>query len=130
MPWNPDALVGDVVVHTQDDVNGIGLGQARVVWVAPANGTIDVAGGVWMVRALGRSNDWSVSIAGNTVAMGSISDGDAFDRASPFTFAAGATGSLTGVPVTEGQEVALELVKTHPTFGDFAGANMTITLTH
>jgi hypothetical protein len=123
-----DWLPGDVICHTTDTFNGMGSGTANIVWSSPIKGTIDIAGGVWMGRDIGRSNHWSLSINGSTVTSGDIASGDPYNRASPFLFSAGAGGAgvLTGVSVSIGDKVELDLTKTSSP-GDYVGITWTIT---
>jgi hypothetical protein len=125
-----DWELGDIVVHTTDTSNGIGSGLANVIWTSPADGTIDVSGSVWMGRNIGRSNHWDLSLNGISITSGDIFSGDAFDRASPFSFAAGTGGAaaLSDVMVAAGDVLKLELTKTS-NFGDYVGVNFTVVAT-
>ena len=124
--FSHDWLIGDVVTHTTDE-NGTGNGPANVTWTSPLNGTVDISGVVWMGRDVFRSNHWTLSLNGVPLTGGDISSGDTFNRASPFNFAAGSSGAsvLNDVPVTIGDVITLQIVKTS-TIGDFAGVNFTI----
>jgi hypothetical protein len=128
-----DWQTGDVVVHTQDDFNGSGNGTANVVWVSPISGTIDITGGVWEGRDIGsfggglRGNQWNLYVKGQLVSTGTISGGDPYSRANPFTFSLGSGGpiALNDIPVALGDTVTLELVRTSVD-GDFVGVNLAI----
>ncbi len=125
-----DVIAGDVAVHTTDSFNGSASGTANVIWTSPADGTIDVAGAVWMARDIGRSNDWFLLLNAAALSGGSISSGDPFDRANPFDFADGSGGAevLQDIPVSDGDLVELRITKTSG-FGDFVGVDLRITLT-
>ncbi len=124
--------IGDLVIHTRDDGNGLGYGEARVVWTSPAAGTIDVAGTIWLGRTtLGRSNNWTLSVAGMQVASGTITSSDWRGRTNPWSFAERAEEPLTGIPVSAGTEVVLEITKTEASpAGEFTGYTFAVTLAH
>lgn len=126
-----DWELGDVVVHSHDFANGLSATpSANVLWISPVDGTIDISGAVWMGREIGRSNDWQLFVNGALISSGSISSGDPFDRLNPFLFSMGLGGpsALLNVPVSIGDTVQLDIVRTS-LFGDFVGANLTITAT-
>lgn len=69
----PDFLKGDVLVHSQDDGNGPGNGQASVIWTAPASGTIRVAGVIWYAQsAQKRSNRFTLTLGSRKLASGTV----------------------------------------------------------
>lgn len=123
-----DWQLGDIVTHSTDGFNGIGSGLSNVIWTSPLNGMIDVSGGTWMVRDIGRGNHWDISLNGRSLTSGDISSGDAYNRANPFTFVAGSGGPtvLSQIPVVMGDVLRLQFTKTS-TAGDYAGVNLTIT---
>lgn len=125
-----DWQIGDVVVHTQDEINGPGLGPANVTWTSPLSGAIDISGAAWMGRDAGRADQWSVLVRNALVSQGDISSGDPYSRASPFDFAAGSggAGALQNIPVSAGDLVELRVTRT-TVFGDYVGVNFTIQAT-
>lgn len=124
-PPEHDWQEGDVVVHTADDVGGVGAGPARVVWTSPTHGTINVHGGLWMGRELGSASHWEISLDGVPLTGGDLSSGDAYDRANPFDFATGSGGdtALRDVAVAPGAELALTLTRTTQS-GDYVGVDL------
>src|SRR5262249_47406393 len=84
---------GDVVVHSQDDGNGIGNGPANVVWTAPSAGVATVSGGVWWGRNIGRANHWTLLVNQAAVSDGQIDGGGPYSQATPFLLAAGSGGA-------------------------------------
>ena len=122
-----DWIMGDIVVHTQDDTSGIGNGPANVTWTSPGNGTANISGAVWMGRNIGRANHWRVLVDGTTLTEGDISSGDAYDRSNPFDLSTGSGGPsvLENVPVSVGTIIALQLEHTS-LFGDFVGSRFTV----
>ena len=122
-----DWQLGDIVTHTTDGFNGIGSGLSNVIWTSPLNGMIDVSGGTWMGRDIGRGNHWDISLNGTLLTEGDIFSGDSFDRSSPFNFAAGSGGPtvLSQIPVLTGDVLRLQFTKTSLP-GDYAGVNLTI----
>ncbi len=122
-----DVLAGDVVVHTTDPTNGVGNGPAAVTWTSPLTGTVSLSGGVWMVREIGRSNDWRLYKNGLLLTGGSIASGDPHNRANVSSFAAGTGGptAAQNVVVTEGDVLKLELVRASGA-GDYVGVRLRI----
>ena len=123
-----DWQLGDIIVHTTDSFNGVGSGDANVIWTSPITGTINIGGGVWMGRDIGRSNHWNVSLDAAVLSGGDIFSGDPYSRASPFNFAAGSGGAaaVTKVAVFKGDVIELKLTKTSAP-GDYVGVNLGIT---
>src|SRR5438270_884892 len=74
-----------------------------------------------------RSNHWTLSLNGVPLSGGDIFSGDTFNHASPFNFSAGSGGAsvLDDVPVTIGDVISLQIVKTSDQ-ADFVGVNFTI----
>lgn len=131
-PTNPnvfDLQVGDVVVHTTDDANGIGSGAASVVWTSPVSGTVDVSGAVWMCRDIGRSNDWFLYHNSTLLTQGNVASGDAYNRATPMPLSAGSGGAevLRDLEVAAGDTIRLELVNSS-TYGDNVGVNLAVSI--
>jgi hypothetical protein len=122
-----DWTAGDVVVHTQDNTNGAGNGQADVLWTSPINGFIDLAGGVWMGRDIGRAAIWNIYVNDSLVSSGSIYSGDPYSSSDPFEFNTGSGGAnvMQNVPVTVGETVELE-VANNSTYGDYVGVQFSI----
>jgi len=126
--FSNDLQPGDICAHTIDNNAGVGNGSTNVIWTSPLDGTIDITGGVWMGVGLGRGNNWSLSLNGVLLTGGSIYYGDAYDRAGPFSFAAGSGGASAcdDVAVAVGDILMLELVRTS-TYGSLVGVNLTVT---
>lgn len=129
-PNGMDFLVGDVVVHSTDALNGPLSDVANVIWTSPINGVIDISGGVWMVRESGRGNHWSLSVNETIITGGDLSSADPFDRAHPFLFAngSGGAGVLNDIHVAVGDVIQLQVERTSE-LGDFVGVNFTINAT-
>ena len=123
-----DFLIGDVVVHSTDAINGPSSGVSNVIWTSPINGVIDISGAVWMARDIGRSNTWELLLNGVSLTSGAISSGDPFDRDNPFDFAVGSGGPsvLDDIAVSVGDEIELRIVKTSGA-GDVVGVKLAIT---
>ena len=127
-PQGMDFLVGDVLVHTTDAINGPSSGVSNVIWTSPINGVIDESGAVWMVRDIARGNTWELLLNGLSLTSGAIADGDPFDRNNPFDFAAGSGGPsvVDDIAVTIGDVIELRIVKTSVA-GDIVGVKLAIT---
>ncbi len=122
-----DLLAGDTAVHTTDGSNGIGNGSAILTWTSPIDGVVTVTGAIWIARDIGRSNDWILYQNDQELTRGNVASGDPYSRDSPFDLAAGTGGPdpLTAIPVTVGDGLRLELVRTSQ-FGDFCGIQLTV----
>ena len=122
-----DWLAGDIVIHTTDAANGIGSGLGNVTWTSPLAGYINLSGALWMGRDIGRGNHWTLSKNGVALTDGDVFSGDAYSRASPFSFAAGSGGPavLTNVSVSVGDVIKLQFEKTSQ-YGDYIGVNFTV----
>jgi len=125
-----DWQLGDIVTHSTDDFNGVGSGLSNVIWTSPLHGTIDVSGGVWMGRDIGRGNLWDISKNGISLTGGAIFSGDPYSRSSPFLFSAGSGGPtvLNQIPVAVGDVLRLQITRTSAP-GDYAVVNLTVTAT-
>src|SRR5262245_13788559 len=80
-----DVQVGDVGTHSSNSQASLG----NVAWTSPGAGTINLSGGVWMIRDIGRANDWFLRKNGGQLSTGSLFSGDAFNSANPFNLNAG-----------------------------------------
>jgi hypothetical protein len=111
---------GDVIVHTTDPNNGVGGGTANVAWTSPIEGVIDIDGGIWQARDIGRSNHWTLLSNSTILAEGDLFDGDAYDRNTPFAF------SVSDLAVVAGDVLALYIERTGSAPGEFVGVTLDI----
>jgi len=65
-----DSKMGDVYGHTDP------WSPMEIRWTSPSAGVIDVSGGVWAIRDIGRWNDWELVLDGVLVTSGSVGSGD------------------------------------------------------
>jgi hypothetical protein len=122
----PGYFEGDVLVHSVSSGNpNNGLGEANVIWTAPADGVIDVAGGLWYAQwALSRSNDFSLTLGATLLTQGTVSFNDIYDRDAPFSF------SLNGLAVSAGDVLMLTVQRSAGfSVGTIAGVNLSVTHT-
>jgi hypothetical protein len=121
--WEP----GDVIVHTTDGTNGVGNGDATLVWESPVSGMVDIIGGLWFCRDIGRSVQWSLSLDGALLAAGSLWSGDPYDREhlQRLSDQEVEPGQLSALPVSVGQQLRLVL-QTTSTWGDFVGVRLLV----
>lgn len=120
-----DVQIGDVVLHSAN-------GEAplvNVLWTSPSAGTVDLAGGVWMIRDIGRSNNWLLSHNGVQLSSGALSSGDPFNSTSPFDLDAGSGGAVNALSVGAGDTIQLAFQQTTGGVGDYIGANLIINFT-
>jgi hypothetical protein len=130
-----DWQLGDVVVHTQDNNNGLGNGPANVVWTSPSAATVSIAGGVWEGREIAdlggglRGNTWSLYLDNTLLSSGVVRGGDPYSRTNPFTFdlGSGGPGVLQNLRVGAGDQIRLELDRTGIE-GDYVGVSLGITV--
>jgi hypothetical protein len=127
------------------DMPGVGMHGSEgsnsswvaVMWTCPANGTVNISGGVWQALktvndGLGgnhqnRNSDWRLRLNGTILASGNVSGTDSYSSANPFTFTEGAGGSsLEDIVVQQGDLLFLEFIS--PTsFATFNGIDLVIT---
>lgn len=121
-----DACVGDVIVHSTD-ASSVGGASANVTWTSPIAGAVDICGGVWMMRDIGRANTWRLHKNGLLISQGTVFSGDPYSRAAPFPLSQGSGGSasLSGLSVAIGDVIRLDIVKASSA-GDFCGVTLTI----
>jgi hypothetical protein len=115
------------------DVLFVPGGGGNILWTAPANGTIDIAGVTWWVsrglRGQGVVTSWTLSHNGSGFSGGDVPAAD-FDtintRETPHDFATGSGGAaaLQNISVTAGDQIVLAF-----STGEPVGVNLTITLT-
>jgi hypothetical protein len=106
-----------------------------VQWTAPGAGTIDVSGGVWMWRDLGRHEALSLLVNGTALINGvpiptrsaGVNSGNPFTLAQAIVAGGGSVTSLLDVPVTSGETVILAARRID--VEDFVGMNFTINFT-
>jgi hypothetical protein len=117
-----DWQVGDILTHTPN-----GGGYTDIRWTSPLTGLVDVTGGVWAVRDIGRSNNWSLYLNSTLLVSGAVGSGDPYSRSAPSFFSAASGGSaLTNLAVSAGDVLQLRLGDTG-SIGDYVGVNLTIT---
>lgn len=124
-----DFSPGDVLVRTQDEVNGVGNGEADVTWTSPRAGRISIAGSVWLARNAGQSVRWNLYVRDRRVSSGDLFDGNPWNRARPFELSSGSGGvaAIAAMPVLAGDVVRLEFVRSS-SLGEFVGVNLRIRL--
>lgn len=112
-----DWLAGDIITHT---------GASEIRWTSPLVGTINISGGAWAGRDIGRFNDWTISLNAVPLTSGTIGSDDPYNRNNPFAFSTGSGGlaAITAIPVGIGDVIELRLVPQGT--GDYAGVNFTI----
>jgi hypothetical protein len=127
--FSPDLQAGDIVLHTTDQSNGVGNGEGRVRWTAPARGTVTITGSTWAAREIGRSNTWTLLAGSTMLRTGVVASGDQYSRANPFNFASGTgTEPITNRLIGCGGTIIFEATR-NTVAGDFVGVNMTIAFT-
>lgn len=117
-----DWKAGDIIVHTTDPFNGAD-GTTSVLFTSPSAGLVNITGGVWDARHIGRANTWDLLVDGVIFASG-LTPGedysqDGIDRNFPSNF------FLQDVPVQQGSGVELRLTRLGGA-GDFLGVNLDV----
>ena len=111
-----DIQVGDIYGHSAQPSSL----PISITWTSPDAGTVQVDGGAWMLRDIGRSIQWTMTLNGNTVEdTGNLFSGDPFSRSAPDAF------HFT-TPVQPGDVLAFTVVPTSSD-GDYVGVNFTVT---
>ena len=131
--WEPlrDIHPGDIVMHSHDNANGGGNGEANITWTASATGFVTISGGVWdAAEFLGRGNDWRLYHNATLLTGANIFAGDPYSRAQPFDFRAGSGGTnvLRNIPVKPDDVIKLLITRTSQ-FGNTVGMNWTVIFT-
>ena len=123
-----DWLASDVIIHSTDGFNGVGNGIGNLLWTSPLFGSATMSGGVWLGRDISRSVNWSLLKDGLPITGGSLSSGDAFNRANPFLFSAGSGGAaaVNNLAVSPGTTVELRFTTTSSNGGDFVGVDLNL----
>lgn len=119
-----DWRTGDIVVHTTDAYNGIGMGDANVMWTSPTDGLAHISGGLWDARtSLNRAQHWQLLINGILYASGNLAgnNSDPYDRSHPASF------DLNDIKISAGDQIVLWISRLVPA-GDFVGVNLSIDL--
>src|SRR5262249_36277359 len=96
-------------------------------WTSPSAGVINIAGGVWSGRDIGRGNHWELLKNGDPLTGGDIFDGDPYNSANPFTYnlGDGGLGAVNNIAVASGDVIESQLSPT--TEIDYVGVKLAIT---
>lgn len=118
-----DWLTGDIVTHTNPG------NVINIRFTAPSSGIASISGNTWMMREVGRTNNWSILVNGSSVTSGSMTD-HFYTRSSPMLFSSGTGGAgvLSGIALALGDTIELQYAP--PGTGDFAGMNLAIELSN
>lgn len=118
---NLDFLAGDVVIHSPN----VSQPPLRIVWTAPAAGTIDFDTAVWYAHSVvNRSNQVQLFLSSSELGSATVSKASFYDR--------NHTWSMTGddVAVAAGDTLTLSFSKTAgQTYGSLNGVSMNVILT-
>ncbi len=129
-----DFPINRVGGHTPNQTNRSLAAQ----WTAPTNGKIDLSGGFWMLRNIGRANQVSVFLNGTPLFSDALIPplSASTNSSSPFSLSDAnlATGhsasNLLGIPVRQGDKLTLAVHKTASSpYGDYVGTDFRIRLT-
>jgi len=126
---NLDFPLGRVGMHGPED-QPKNLAAASVSWTSPASGDVDISGGVWLMRKVGRSMDWTLSLNGSPFTSGQVNSLDAFTSANPFGLEIGSGGaSSLQFSVAPGDVISLSLGRsTVEIANEFVGVDFAISL--
>jgi hypothetical protein len=76
-----DLAVGDIYGHTPN--NSSSATSIEIDWTSPVSGQIEINGGVWLLRDVDRSVNWSLTLGSTTLDSGTLFSGDPYSRSSP-----------------------------------------------
>jgi hypothetical protein len=101
-----------------------------IAWTSPDDGLVDITGGIWAGRDIGRSNVWELTKNGFQLTSGAIASGDIYDSSNPFDFLTGSGGNsaITGINVSPGDVLRLTIGPDN-IVGDGAGDYVVVDLT-
>ena len=69
--------LGDIYGHTPDN------GTIEIRWTSPVAGPIAVSGGVWAIRNIGRTNNWTLALNLSPLSSGVVGSGYSYYRSTP-----------------------------------------------
>ena len=117
--FSHDWSMGDVFVHTSEQ------SSVAINWISPEDGVVDILGGLWAGRDIGRSNNWSLTLNGVLITSGSIYSGDPYSSSyhMDYSYGNGGSSSVSDIIVNAGDILGLTLVKSSP-FGDYVGVDL------
>jgi hypothetical protein len=72
-----DLQTGDVYGHTPN------YGSIEIRWTSPVTGQVEVSGGLWAIRDIGRWNWCELTLNGSPVFSTMVGSGDAYSRSNP-----------------------------------------------
>ncbi len=118
-----DALVNDIVGHTQTiDVNS-GAGELSVRFTSPSAGTASLSGKLWDAHlSQDRDQAWQVWINGVLSASGTLLGDGSEGRNNPDLF------SLSGLSLAAGSTIELRMSRANGDNGGLVGMDMSINL--
>ena len=116
-----DWQAGDVVVHTSSPMNGYEGPWANLAWTCPYAGTFDLAGSIWTIRQIGRSQHWTLYKNSTWLASGNLLATQS--RSIPCNVTAG----LGHQTLAANDVISLEIARDYSSVGDYVGVNFTIT---
>jgi len=105
-----DLEVGDIYGHT--------MGELEIRWTSPLAGPIQVSGGAWALRDVGRMNCWTVTLNGKPLQNGWIYSGDPYSRVNPAPIA-------LALDVAVGDVLSFRAWPSGD-YGDYIGLNLSI----
>ncbi len=111
-----ELLPGDIYGHTPDN----GAQSIEIRWTSPLDGLVDITGGAWAIREIGRSNYWQLTINDIIQASGVVGSGDAYSRSNPNSF------NLNDITIHVGDVVGFLARKNAGPFGDYIAVDLRI----
>jgi hypothetical protein len=130
-----DFPTGRVGGHISNDTNT----YMAVKWTAPAAGSLDITGGLWMFRNIGREALVSLYVNGvevcDDVLIPSTTSGcnssATFSLAAAVAADGGSASELLGIPIAAGDVVILAVRKTGGSpYGDYVGTDLSLVVTN
>lgn len=118
-----DALVNDIIGHTQTNDSNAGAGELSVRFTSPSAGTASLSGKLWDAHlSQDRDQAWQVWINGVLSASGTLLGDGSEGQSNPDLF------SLSGLSLAAGSTIELRLNRTNGDNGGLVGMDMNIDL--
>lgn len=116
-----DAIVNDIVGHTQTNDSNAGAGNLSVRFTNPSAGTASVSGKVWDAHtSQDRDQAWEVWVDGVLSASGIVLGDGTEGRSNPDLF------SLSGLSLAAGSVIELRLARFGSDNGGLVGMDMSV----
>ncbi len=125
-----DVGQGDIIIRTADgEVYDCSCSEdfnpTNVIWTSDIDGQVNITGNIWKIRDTIEKTYWKLSLNGQMLVEGSLRSDDGNDSVNPQSFTE--DEDLENIQINQG-DVLMLAVYNAAGYGDFAAANLTITM--